>query len=56
MLEKGKEQLGGLEIAGALAYSSKGSTAATTVNFSGEFPCVAVEQGCRDSLGNFRRH
>lgn len=43
-------------MAGTWAYSSKGRTGATTVDFSGEVPCVAVEQSCGDGLGNFRRY
>jgi hypothetical protein len=40
------------EIAGARTYSSEGSTTATTVGLLRELPCEAVEQGCKDGLGN----
>lgn len=41
---------------GNMAYSGKGSAAATTVNFFRKFPCIAILQGCKDSLRNFRRY
>jgi hypothetical protein len=38
-----------------VAYSSFGGTTAKTVNLSSKFPCVAIDQCCKDSLGNLRR-
>ena len=37
-----------------VAYSSESGATATTINLFRKFPSVAIKQGCKDGLGNFR--